>query len=490
MRYIFPNSKIASSIAKTISYVTEYPLTLCQKEVALLTGYRTWKELNVFHGPKNHYISYEMIKANLDKTDLIKKIIDYRGIYYLLNILNLKYKKNFTHSEVLLEDRTKIILDDIPNMDKGIFIFENFDFNEFVLSEVELLILEIIQKALNNKAVGLCFSKEKIIFRLENAEGETQHFHEDQFLLLKNYLKKYSNLDNNLERVFSGRLNMNLLPKSIHDIRFVYDRNPLSFTKEEELPTIVFKILMKKDFFYYSNDPDDLEKNKVKINSFFQKFIHINKNVKKIDDNFDLFLKEINCKNKCIVNFKQDITPEQHQILSKMSEDYNVPVYIFKNNLHDRINSIPGYYNCLKIYMNEFKKYDYSLDTASIQNDEVSMLYPKNIEILGKINKDEILDYDGKVLYFYNYYGEISSDFLNQNKNIFSRGYNNNLFERTVMDFLRTHSDIIFINNIQISEIKIFIYLAMIGYQLKGYYNPGPYLTKDMIDKKVQKFLK
>jgi hypothetical protein len=83
MRYVFPNSKIASSIAKTISYVTEYPLTICQKEVALLTGYRTWNELNVFHSPKNHYISYEMIKDNINKTNLIKKIIKYRSLTYL-----------------------------------------------------------------------------------------------------------------------------------------------------------------------------------------------------------------------------------------------------------------------------------------------------------------------------------------------------------------------------------------------------------------------
>jgi hypothetical protein len=78
MRYVFPNITIASSIAKIISYVTEYPLTICQKEVAILTGYRNWKELNAFYSPKEHYISYEIIKENISKTTLIKKIIKYK----------------------------------------------------------------------------------------------------------------------------------------------------------------------------------------------------------------------------------------------------------------------------------------------------------------------------------------------------------------------------------------------------------------------------
>ena len=505
MRYVFPNSKIASSIAKTISYVTEYPLTICQKEVALLTGYRTWNELNVFHSPKNHYISYEMIKDNINKTNLIKKIIKYRSLTYLLNILNLKYKKNFNHSEIFLEDRAKIILDDIPNMDNGIFIFENFNFEEHLLSKVELLILETVQNALNKNAHEITFTKTGIILRLSSGTCDKIHFDEKTFILLKEYLKKYSNFNDNFERVFSGKINANWLPECIHDIQFVYDENILNLEEREKNTIISFKLLKEKYLFYYF---DDIEKNKIIINTFFQKFMNINKNVKKFkkdEDNFDSFLKRINHKNKYIIDLKNYITNDQHHILSKISEEYNVPIYIFKNNLHDTTNSIPGYNNLLKIYMNEFKKYDYSLYTASIKNDEVyrpsknieilekeiSMLYPKkNIEILGKLNKDEILAYDEKVLFFYNYYSEISYNFLNQNKNIVSRNYNNNIFAGTVRHFLKTHSDIIFINNIQMSEIHSFIYLAMTGHQLKGYYNPGPYLTKKMIDKKIINSLK
>jgi hypothetical protein len=145
-------------------------------------------------------------------------------------------------------------------------------------------------------------------------------------------------------------------------------------------------------------------------------------------------------------------------------------------------------HNRFKIYMIELKKYNYSLYSSSIKNDEVNMLCPKNLQILGELNQDEILKDDNKKLFFYNYYNDIIN--VKQNKNFYSVFYNNNIFERTILWFFKTRADIIFINNIQLSEIKIFYYLIAMGFQFKGYYNPGPYLTKDMIDKKVLKFLK